>query len=291
MSLNDVRLVEAEAYLRQLEQLTEQIGYAHYEFRDRLERYRSEPNPINRTALQSSIAYFEKYIQPLFISQSTPQRQFNVPSATLVVGIDQEWQANEFRQLFHGVDYLNKIYVLRAKLLREAPDLRLSREMTRSRVYRDARLYYYLASSEELRVRSVQFASPGSVSFDGLGDVIRELRETLHYVVTFQFVKGFVDLYDHFRYERPIQQAERRMKLKEVIQIEQSQQRKTAIQNLEDYRAFLTKMNEVADLAVELDRKGLARGIIVEEMAIKSISMLHRLGFEEQKVKLPSIQE
>lgn len=290
MSLNDVRISEAERYLRQLDELAEQIRYAQYEFRERLEQYRRDPNPVNKTNIQSSIAWVEKYIQPILVQPSIAERRLNAPTDTLLLGIDQEWDAYEFRQLFHGIDYLNKIYVLRTKLFRDSPDLRLNREMTRSQVYRQARLYYYLAPYEELRVRSVQFASPGSVNFEGLGDAIREVRETLHYVISFQFVKGFVDLYDYFRYERPVQQAERRMKLKELLQREQSQQPRIAVEQVEAYAAFLVEMNKIADLALELDRKGLARGLMVEEMAIRSISMLHRLGFEEQKVKLPAVE-
>lgn len=63
MTFGDLRMIDAEQYLHQLEQLQEQLEYAQFEFRDRLERYRREPNPVNRTALQSSIAYFEKYIK------------------------------------------------------------------------------------------------------------------------------------------------------------------------------------------------------------------------------------
>lgn len=290
MSLNDVSIPEAEGYLHQLDELAEQIKYAQFELRERLEQYRRDPNPVNRTNIQSSIAWFEKYIQPILVQPSIAERRLNAPTDTLLLGIDQEWDAYEFRQLFHGIDYLNKIYVLRAKLFRDSPDLRLNREMTRSQVYRQARLYYYLAPYEELRVRSVQFASPGSVNFEGLGDAIREVRETLHYVISFQFVKGFVDLYDYFRYERPVQQAERRMKLKELLQREQAQQPRIAVEQVEAYAAFLVEMNKIADLAIELDRKGLARGLMVEEMAIRSISMLHHLGFEEQKVKLPAVE-
>ncbi|MEW6621237.1 MAG: hypothetical protein AB1422_18225 [bacterium] len=161
----------------------------------------------------------------------------------------------------------------------------MTREMTRSQVYRYALLYYYLAPYEELRVKSVQFASPGSISLEGLGDAIRELKDLFHYIVTFQFVKDFVDLYDHFKYDRPIERAEKRMKLKELVRREQSQERSFAMQELGEYKEFLEKMNQIADLTIELDKKGLARGVLVEEIAIKSISMLHRLGFDEQKIR------
>jgi hypothetical protein len=285
MILGNISLEEAENYLNQLEQLAEEIEYARREFRNRLERYQRETTPQTRVDLQSSIAHFQKHIRPVAIQQRVSERRFIGPSDTLEIGIDQEWQAYEFRQLFHGLDYLHKVYALRTKLSRESPDLRLSREMTRSQVFRYALLYYYFAPHEELQVRSIQFSSPGSISVEGLGDAIRELKELFHYIVTFQFVKGFVDLYDHFKYDRPIERTEKRMKLKELIRREQSQERRFALEELGEYKEFLEKMNGIADLAIELDKKGLARGVLVEEAAIKSIAMLHRLSFDEQKVK------
>jgi hypothetical protein len=291
MILGNLSLQEAERYLNQLDSLAAEIEHARQSFRNRLEIYRQAPNPQTEVDLQSSIAYFEKHIRPVIVEQQVTERRFSEPYDTLVVGIDQEWQAYEFRQLFQGLDYLNKVYVIRTKLIKQVPELRLHREMTRSEIYRYSLLYYYLSPHEELRVKSVQFASPGSINLEGLGDVIREVRELFHYIITFQFVKGFFDLYDYFKYQRPITQAERRMRLKELVQQEQSQDRKFANEQLEDYRQFLKKMNEIADLVAQLDKKGLARGSIVEETLMNSMSLLHRLGFEKRKVKIGKLQK
>jgi hypothetical protein len=288
MAINNLTLREAEVYLTRFERLRDEINYAYEEFRRRFDFYRQAPNPQNSVDLESSIAFFEKHIKPFLSEKRTFDRHYSDPREVLEIGISQDWQAYEFRQLFQGVDYLNKLFAVRYKLTREAPDLRLRREMTRSHVFRYAELYYYLAPHEELHVRSIEFASPGSINFEGISGVVKEVRELLNYVFTFQFVKGFADVVDYFRFDRPIQNAEKRMRLKEVVRQEQMQDRKFAVEDMEDYRKFLEKVNQVADLATQLDQKGLARGVIVEEAFMRSLSQLHRLGFEEQKAKLES---
>lgn len=288
MAINKLTLREAEEYLTRFERLRDEINYAYEEFHRRFDFYRQAPNPQNSVDLESSIAFFEKHIKPLLSEKRTLDRHFSDLREILEIGIIKDWQAYEFRQLFQGIDYLNKLFAVRYKLTRDAPDLRLRREMTRSHVFRHAELYYYLAPHEELHVRSIEFASPGSINFEGIAGVVKEVRELLNYVFTFQFVKGFADVVDHFRFDRPIQNTEKRMRLKEVVRQEQMQDRKFAVEDMEDYRKFLEKVNQVADLATQLDQKGLARGEIVEEAFMRSLSQLHRLGFEEQKAKLES---
>jgi hypothetical protein len=289
MAINDLTLREAEKYLARFERLRNEIDYGYEEFRRRLDFYRQSPNPQSSVDLESSIAFYEKHIRPFVVEKRIVEKHYTDPRDILEIGIAQDWQAYEFRQLFQGVDYLNKLFAVRFKLTRESPDLRLRREMTRSRVFRHAELYYYLAPHEELHVKSVQFASPGSVNLEGIAVIVKEIRELLHYVFTCQFVKGFVDQVDYFRFDRPIQNAEKRMKLKEVVRQEQMQDRKFAVEDMEDYRKFLEKANQIADLATQLDQKGLARGTIVEEAFMRSLSQLHRLGFEEQKAKLDAM--
>ena len=291
MALGDVSLEEAEKYLKQLEELSKEIEYARSRFVEHIERYRHYKNVDSRIDLQSSIAYFEKNIQPVIARQQVPERRFTDSFETLLLGIDDEWQAYEFRQLFQGLDYLNKLFVIRYKLTKDAPDLRLNRGITRSQVARYSPLHYYLTSYEELHVRSVQYASPGSINFEGLATAIHELKDLVSYIFTFQFVKGFVDLYDHFKYDRQIDRAEKRLRLKELIRREQSQERKFAAEDLDEYKKFLEKMNEIADLATQLENKGLAKAITIEETAMNSISLLSRLGFDEQKVKIPAGQK
>jgi hypothetical protein len=286
MALGSLSIQEAEGYLRQLEELSREIDYARNELANRIGAFRQRKDVESQVDLQSSIAYFEKTIRPVIARQVSPERRFTDPFSNLVLAIDDEWQAYEFRQLFQGVDYLNKLFVIRYKLTKDSPDLRLSRGDTHSRISRYSLLYYYLSSYEELHVRSVQYASPGSINLEGIAPAIKEVKDLLSYIFTFQFVKGFVDLYDHFKYDRQIDRTEKRIRLKDLIRREQTQDRKFAADNLDEYKNFLSKMNEIADLTVQLESKGLAKSVTVEETVMNSISLLSRLGFDEQKVKL-----
>lgn len=289
MDIGNVSEQQVREYLQELDKFQRQIDFLQSDIRKHLEIYHYHPDDeINTTKLQSYIAYYERFLRPVFIEPKSEQKYFVEPSRRLTLGIDRQWKSYEFRQLFDGIDNLHKIYVLRSKLRRKSPDLRLRHGMTRSRVYRYGLLYYYLTPHEEIQVTSIQFASPGQINLEGLGDAVRELRELLHYVITFQFVKGFVDVYDHFKYERPIQRVEKRIKLKEVLEQEQSFERNRQLREIDEYRVFLKTMNEIADLAIELDKKGLANGDIVGDIAVRSISYLNRLGFEQEKVKLPN---
>jgi hypothetical protein len=189
----------AEAYLQQLERLTHGIEYARDEFSNRLKRYRQDDNPQTRIDLQSAVAHFEKYILPFVVAQQVEERPLIEGPETLTLEIDGYWGVYEFRQMFEGIDYLNKLFTIRFKLERDSPDFRLRRGITRSPVYRRAQLYYYLSPREELRVRQIQFASPGLVSFEGTGDVVKELRETIDYAITLAWLKRFIDTFWQIR--------------------------------------------------------------------------------------------
>lgn len=282
---------QVDEYVVELESLQKQIDFLRSEMKSGLSYYQNHPDDeINAIRLQGNMSYYERFVRPAFFETNDSPKQYIEPTRQLTLAIDRNWKSYEFKQLFSGIDNLHKLFVMQSKLRKESPDLRIGREMTRSRIYRYGLLYYYLTPHEEIQVKSVQFASPGQINFEGLGDAVRELRELLHYVITFQFVKGFVDVYDHFKYERPVQNAERRMKLKDVLEKEQSYSKNRAMNDLEEYRNFLKTMNEIADLAIDLDRKGLANGAIVEDVAMKSISYMNHLGFEQEKVKLPPPQ-
>ncbi len=290
--INDFLVRQAEHYLELFERFMESMHYAYTEFRERLERYQHEQTPRTNVDLQSSVAHFEKIVLPLIISRSTETEVFIEDSDMLAFGIDGYWRAYEFRQFFHSIDYLSKIYTIRGKLERESPDLRLRRGMTRSPVYQQARLYYYLSPREELQVRQIEFSSPGLVNFEGIGEVIKEVRELVDYVVTFKWFKGILDTYDQLTYGRKVDRAKSKLeyaetqsKLKQVVRQMRERESREALENLEQYHQALNKLNEIADLMIELDKKGLARLPVVEQTFMRSMSMLHRLGYEEQKVK------
>lgn len=305
----NISISQAESYLRQLERLAQEIDYARQEFGINLDRFRKEPTPQTRIDLQSSIAHFEKYILPFSVAQRVEEAPPIEDAQTLTLGIDGHWGAYEFRQLFEGVDYLNKVYTIRAKLARPSPDFRLRRGMTRIPIYRKARLGYYLSTREELRVKQIQFASPGLVSFDGVGDVIKEIRETFDYIIAGVWVKHFLDAVYQIR-DRDIRKAEDEARRADAMarkaeaearraeadlrMIEARSRIKTTIRQLqqEDRPVSnreglgLEKLNEIATLGIRLEADGLANLYVFEDSVINAISVLHRLSYEQQKLKV-----
>lgn len=298
---------QAEEYLHQLEQLEQGIEYARRELGTRLHQYRVNPTPQARIDLQSSIAYFDKYLLPFALSQQIEETAPTEPSGFLTLGIDGNWGAYEFRQMFNGLDYLNKVYTMRAKLGDRHPDFRIQSGMTRFYVYRDARLHYYLELQEELRVRRIEYASPGLVNVEGLDGIIKEIRETLDYVVTATWLKGFVKNFWEIRgffnrAEREAEQAKRLAELRagtakanaETVealyrQIQAASRIKRALRrtqesigqrNEHDEHGFVI-LDRAGDTIARLDALGLADSIIVEDSFVTAISQLE--GLHEKK--------
>lgn len=305
----NVSISQAESYLRQLEQLAQETDYARHEFGIRLDSYRRDENPQTRIDLQSSIAHFEKYILPFAVTQRIEEVPPIEDAQTLTLGIDGYWGAYEFRQLFEGIDYLSEVYTVRFKLEKASPDFRLRRGMTRVPIYRKAKLSYYLSTREELRVRRIQFASPGLVSFDGIGEVIKELRETLDYVITGVWVRHFLDTVYQIR-DREVRRVEDEARRADALArkaesearraeadlrtIEARSRIKAAIRQMrqEDrpvsYRegVGIGKLEQLADTGIRLEADGLANLYGYEDQVINAISMLHRLSYEQQKLKV-----
>lgn len=278
----------AEAYLCEMDDFLHEMHNVYSKLRKHYEHFREHPNVDTRIDLQSSIAFFEKHVRPVIVERKARERVFTYDSDLLEFRLSDRWRAYEFRQLFESVDYLNKIFVLKGKLAVKAPDVRIARRMTRCDVYRLAKVYYYLAPHEELRIRRVRLASPGMISFEGIAETIREVRELIEYIITFQFVRKFCDMYDYFAYERQIKKEEYKRKLRALIQQEQSEERKIAIEEAEDYQKFLKIVKGVVDEIEELDRRGLVEGDIAERRFIQSMLKLHRMGFDERKITLSS---
>jgi hypothetical protein len=250
MKKNHSLISQAQHYLELFEQFMDSLHYAYVEFRERLERYQDEQNPQTTIDLQSSVAHFERFVFPLISNQQLEEKPRIEDSGILTLGVDGYWRAYEFRQFFDGVDYLHKLYAIKGKLEREAPDLRLRRGMTRSVVYRRARLYYYLSPREELQVRQIKFSSPGLVNFEGVGEVVKEVRELIDYIITFKWFKGIIDTYDYLTYGRKVEReksrlehAQTRSKLKEVVKQLREKEIQDALESLEQYYQALDKLN------------------------------------------------
>jgi hypothetical protein len=309
-TMNKPRLsIQAKHYIDLLEEFARDLRYTLDIFKGRLQRYEEIDNYQNKIDLLSSIAYFDNYIFPIIMFRQIEGTVNDEDSDVITLGINGNWGAYEFHHLFEGLDYLSKVYTIRAKLNRDAPEFRLRRGMTRLTIYRKAKLSFYLSLREELHVQKIQFGSPGLVSFEGVGEVIKELRETLDYIVTGVWIKHFLDTFyqikdrgirkiedearkadanarraeaDARRVEADLRAIEARSKIKTVIrQIRQEGQNL----NQRDLSG-LERIDTLADLGIRLEADGLANINSYEDQLINSISVLHRLSYEKQKLKI-----
>jgi hypothetical protein len=89
--------------------------------------------------------------------------------------------------------------------------------MTRGYVYEEARLYFYLASYEELQIKSMKFASPGFINFSGIAETVKEVKGLIKEVLAFEYFKKIVDFFDYYKYKRPIQKQEDKSALQQAI--------------------------------------------------------------------------
>lgn len=147
----------AEKYLQliqtRLTEYDELIGL----LRESIGDYYGAPNYKNKTKLSGLIAYFEKFELPKFTQLR--EKEYEQSPEKLTIYIDKNWKAFEFDKIFKSLDFLNKIFTLQQKL--RMGESRLTVGETRDYIYKNAKLYHYLAPYEELRVTRIEYASPG----------------------------------------------------------------------------------------------------------------------------------
>lgn len=276
---------EAKLYQAALGERIREKEHAARRLHDALQAFENQPDPSNRFELECLLAYFEKTFKSEPVLDSLePGRDES--SEYLTVRIDGPWRAFDFEQFFESVDYLNKLFVIASKLHSSAPDMRMQREMTRSHVVREARLYYYLTQHEELRVRQVQFASPGLVKFQGLAVATKEIRIFLQYLINMDFIRAWVNHAHNIRKEFGLGELERARK---VQMLEKLRASTNQIRRGEETNAIAqTKrlLTECIDLAAEMEAKGLADGSRVIDRFVTSVERLHHLGYDSRKISM-----
>ncbi len=77
MRIREVNLEEAHGYLSRFEKVRDEIDYGCNEFRRHLESYCQSPNPQTSIDLKSSIALFEKHIDPFFSERRVVGRRYS----------------------------------------------------------------------------------------------------------------------------------------------------------------------------------------------------------------------
>lgn len=287
MARNKISIENTLHNLKNLDEMLEELNYLRGEIASRLTEYKTNPHNIeNRIALQSHTSYYERFIQPAFGMSNAPIKEYSESLGQLKFFIDKNWQAYEFHQFFQAVDIINKLYVFKFKLQKETKDLNIYQPMVRLKQSYDSGLYYYLNSREEIYVTSISFSSPGDINFEGLGEVVKEVRELLHYVVTFQWVKGIVDTFDQLKYDKPIERSEKRLRLRQAVNKEEQYLQTQNIDRLDTAIMVSKKMIELSKVVEELDKRGLADGEQLEETLIRSIDVINKLSLEKEKLAI-----
>jgi len=113
---------------------------------------------------------YETYAQPLSayiiqLGEEPRKAQYREKSSSIIFALDGEWVSHELSRFLGALNYLHNLSTLDTKLRSKNISYRLDRPQSRSDIYRNAKLYFYLSKSEELRIRKIHISSPGVVEF------------------------------------------------------------------------------------------------------------------------------
>jgi len=329
---------KAEDYLKIVKQKRDELHFIEEVLEWSSKRLKEKDDLRARFELESSIYYFENNFKSTQKNQSEITKIFEDDPDTLTLYLDKNWRAFEFDRIFKSTDFLYKLMLVGQKLKRK--DIRIDKQMTREYVFSESRLYFYLASYEELQIKSIKFASPGFINFSGISEIVKEVKGFIKEILTFEYFRKIIDNFDYYRYKRPIEvhkdksalkeailkseveiitkkkeklQAERELKL-EKLKAKQTEleyknqvnadQKKLEIQQLELERQeeikkiehefkklefiqnSIDKLKQLSELIIELNNKGIVKGELLEQQIIQTISSIHSLGFEGNKLNL-----
>lgn len=287
MDMDDSALIStARRYFNGLSDHMEGLALLHSQFREAIEIFSQNRNTRNKLTLECLVAYFEKTIAQE-LERSDVSLDLGEENETVRIDLDGAWRAFDFDHFFEGVDTLNKLLVIEAKLRAPHRDIRIEREMTRHYVYREARLYYYVAQFEELRVREVRFASPGFASFQGLAGVTKELRRFIQYIVSIRFVKDWLNVYHQarkIRQEKELDSEKHKLALMRIHAQMRELERKQEIAEITHGQEVVRVLNRGIEVAIDMDARGLADGMRVADRFVNAVERLHQLGFESRKI-------
>lgn len=293
----------AEKYLILLDRRSEELQILRKELYYAKEGFKSNPEFKNRLRLESLLTYLEQNEKTSLFLATVKRASYETSPEILTVYIDKDWSAYDFDKVFKVFDFFNKFFVVQQKFLQK--ESRFLTGEVRKNIYEGAKLYHYLAPSEELKVKKVLYASPGFINFSGLAEIVTKVLSFASKTIAFApTVKKIVDYYYHLRYEKPIQIQENKNRLthairKAEIEILEDNRKKLEQQNLlseEQYKEEKRKVErqkemikeflESAELIESLSKKGIALQETLEPQFVQALSSLHNLGFETGKIKL-----
>lgn len=121
--------------------------------------------------LRGAMLLYENYARPLssYIYQLSESKLRPLPtesSPKMAIGLEGQWISHELSRLLGSLNYLHNLGAVHRKL--RQLDYRLERSQTRSHIFKNAQLYFYLEREEELKISQIHLASPGIIEFSVL---------------------------------------------------------------------------------------------------------------------------
>ena len=103
---------------------------------------------------------------------------------TIKFEIEQDWTAHELSQFIDSVDYYYTVFALAKYGNVERRSVIQDQSIDNDNTITPDNMYLLLEENQRLSVQEVQYASPGFISFEGLADVIKEVKEFIKDILT-----------------------------------------------------------------------------------------------------------
>ena len=292
---------KANNYLNLFDKRIYEYKVIYEKLENAINRYNNDTNFNNELELRSIIAYIE---QVELVKLSAIKNNEVISKKDLIIYINKEWKAFEFDRVFKSIDFLNKLLTIEDKLYNN--ESRINKGETREYIYKNAKLYHYLAPSEELKVKQIQYSSPGFINFRGSERIVSRIIDLVEKIITLDFIIKIVNNFDQLRHNRPINiQKDKNnlynaIKKAEIEAIELEGKRLNALNKLNEieYKIITKRINqiketcanliEISDLIENMDAKKIANKEILEQQIIQTLSSLYNLGFETEKIHIHS---
>lgn len=299
MMSNSPLIKDADSAIARLNEAVEQLGM----IRERLEYARNSfggrETVTNRMDLEAALLLEKMYLQggrSGLSTQLSSQSSLSVSEGSKIrISIEGEWSSFEFQNTFKSV---SQLYELAFVSLKKKEYFRSSprRELLARKAYQHGELYQYLTYEEELRVKKIQYNSPGDIEFISL--VAEHSPSIIRTVLAaFALVRYAPDLcmklpaiYSNWRREianaREIRRAgERQELLHDLFQ----RRLKRMIEN--EFPLALNEKTENALSQIEglihsINENDATDGVRLAEETFKSLSHLAELQ-TKRKIELP----
>lgn len=285
----------SERIIDDLNNLQKRIDFLRSKMKDRKNSYEYDSSFENEYELEASILLAEKYAS-LIPNEFQPNRRDEIASIEneLKFFIDGSWKSHEFSQFFYSI---NQIYQLVAVTDLALPRLRRSQNTldTRWGVYKNASLHYFLNTQEDLRVKKIQYNSPGDIEF--LSYVAQNAPELMRHVLLIltlvkivpNFLQKVPTIYRHWVEEiNKAKEIRRKEEIKGLIQeFFLKRFREIVKQNLnpDEIEKSSEAINLLIDNIQKVSDENIVDGIKLTQNTFEALSSLSHL-YQNKKIEI-----